>query len=488
MAQRGFRFAIGCALVAAAAVAVAQAGPEFTDKGDNMKVLGIGGQTMEELAGGVYKFVFVGKDDRPVKGVWKKQNLTVLTARIVCTARASAGGKLELQKALMSGGITATCGRHSANKRSSSQLVVVATGQSATYVAGSERLDLAGGVKVVSTDPGAGRRVAMSGKSAWVALGPNFTRKGEFAVSTSSLNGPIVMSLDSTVVDQQSRITYRSHLDGQADHVNYDQVGDIQTWKLLGSVKLTRREWGQNGDGSPVKEAERTENFAGSAATVVDASDPARPAQAIVKSAQVQGPVTFSMEGRRRKSADKIDPKTHKPLIDPLTLKPIVEVSWVPYRVSGSADWLTYTALETPDKQGATSVITLKGHVEVQETQMGAKISQMDEASLWLDEQGNVVHASASGSPAKMEADPHKIGIAPEGTVERWAAPWGTGVPPVNVAYNPRSNHGGVDKARRTEGRERCRARLARALRPSRRFMAECAESSLVSHEPERVA
>jgi hypothetical protein len=303
--------------------------------------------------------------------------------------------------------VRATIQRASTNVRSAVKQTVIVTGKQATYLADANRLNVSGGVKVVNDDPGARRSMTMTGKTASVVLSRPSGAGARSAVQSSSVQGPVLFELDTTEVDSDG-ITHVAHIEGSADNVDYAagssrDARQERTVHLTGSVHIIRTESAKKADGSEVEGSKRTQVFEGSSATLNIGAVPDLPGQETVTSATVDGPVTFTMDGSRLETSKKTDKKTHTTT---------TETAWTPYHIESKSDSLTYTAFDTADERGATSELTLLGHVSVKGTILGASLRGIDRAELWLDPQGDVVKANLHGAHGVVKVKPPQVGLA----------------------------------------------------------------------------
>lgn len=403
MTRSGNRIVIGLAAAFAAATALPQPRPVFTDKGDTMRVAGISSWNIEEVpkSNGVYRFTGAGKQ---VKGTWEKGDLTILTSKIDGQARGSQNGPLELQSAHMSGGVVATIKRPSTNRKSSSLQTVVINGREATYVSASRRLDVLGGVNLANSDPGSRRLLTMRGSTAVVVLSRQGPVNSGDAVESSSMKGPGVLELDTTEVGAAG-VVRKAHTVMKAGNIDYAKLteGDSGPGRkviLTGDVDIKRTSVDTK-DRVEVPGSNQTMAFKGSSAVIVLGSDPNQAGAETVTSATVEGPVQFSMESQSRRK----DPKTGA-------------VSWDPRHVEGEADHLAYAVVGSSaqqDETEATSMLTLTGHVEIRERLLGAKLTNVAKAVIWFDRDMDVVKAKTSGAPAVVNVRTRRTGLLETG-------------------------------------------------------------------------
>ena len=423
----GCKFGMGSAICALAAIAAAQQTYEFTDKGDNMKVTGVS-EYGHKLVGGAYEFTILGK---AIKASWKNENLTVVTSHIEGIAVPAAKGKLELQTAVMSGGVTATILRPSANRLSKEMQTVVVTGRRATYDASASSLNVSGDVKIVSTDPGARRRMTMTGSTASIVVSRQESGAGKDAVASSDVQGPVHFEMDDASVDLARAITRSAHVEGRADRVHYALASDadaepMRIVALTGHVELTESESAEGRDGRKVEGSGVTRVFNGSVATLHLGPDPEHRAQETVTSAKVEGPVHFSLAGFQLQTVDETDKKPGKKVDKKASKKP-AEKEWAPYTITGDSDSLTFHVVDPGERAreaGASSLLKLTGHVEMQSTILNGTLTGIDEAELGLDNDGNVVILHTAGAQGVVKVKLPRTGCrnSVRDTVPGWVA------------------------------------------------------------------
>jgi lipopolysaccharide export system protein LptA len=392
--------------VAAASEGGAQKPWTINDAGGNMTVENIAHQKTNTVAGGDLEFSFAGT---PLLATWESQGITIECARMIGLAEKAEKGKYELANATMSGAVKAVVKRKSSNGSSDKWQTVTATGETAKYDAKAGVLTLSGGVEVVNDDPGAEKKVRLSGKSATINLGKAKDGTADLGIVGATVEGPATIVIDTKEMiesdaERKKRVKrdnaeekpkldveQRTHAEGHGDELRYKLAAGEGVITLSGNAEFDfkRSQWK---DGEEDLPKGGVVHLAGSSATLKLASEAIK-GEDTLRSAFVEGPVGFSFDGYQKEGGEPS--KTH---------------------VAGKADKLDYRALDKREREEYKSKgkdsdpvvwceLTLTGGVEVTSKPTGigalalAKIEGYTKYMIQFDEDGYPVNTEGEGSP-----------------------------------------------------------------------------------------
>jgi len=224
------------AAVLLAMVAVAQRVKTFLSEGGKMK-LTYTSWAAKMLDDGKIKFLATGN---PVRGEWGQKKTTIECLELSGTATREGKQDLEVETALMKGGVTMVTTEASSNKQSATLQTVTLRSTTSDYTASTGVVKLVGSVVVQNDDLGASRKMVMKGSSATVKLSPNLSQPDK-AILSAILEGPVTFTINGVrdVKDAKTgkKTSVPVAIEGKADKLVYD--AEKRTLSLNGHVSLT---------------------------------------------------------------------------------------------------------------------------------------------------------------------------------------------------------------------------------------------------------
>ncbi len=191
------RAKVSFALVGLAVLAVAQTGDFYLrDKTGKSSITGFKSLDVSVLSEERTQFLVIGN---PFTAVWEGQKMTIKARRGEGTSLSISPQSTIIEKATMSGGVTAVASRPSRVAGPNLEQTVTIETPSLVYTAENERFAFPGRVKIEQVDRPAGQSFSVNGTSGWVDLHPSGSPiRLRQAVQAMRLEGPVSFELNST--------------------------------------------------------------------------------------------------------------------------------------------------------------------------------------------------------------------------------------------------------------------------------------------------